>query len=67
MPSRFEPPHLGVVVVGAGFGGLAAAHALKHRQEPLLVLEREQEVGGVWCDNTCPGCACVSTPTSHPH
>jgi cation diffusion facilitator CzcD-associated flavoprotein CzcO len=27
------PQHLGVVVVGAGFGGLAAAHALKGRGE----------------------------------
>ena len=27
------PQHLGVVVAGAGFGGLAAAHALKGRGE----------------------------------
>ncbi len=52
------PQHLGVVVVGAGFGGLAAAHALKGRGEDFAVLEREQEVGGVWRDNTYPGCAC---------
>ncbi|MGB6457437.1 MAG: NAD(P)/FAD-dependent oxidoreductase [Streptosporangiaceae bacterium] len=52
------PQHLGVVVVGAGFGGLAAARALKVRGEDFAVLEREHEVGGVWRDNTYPGCAC---------
>ena len=50
--------HLGAVVIGAGFGGLAAAHALKERGEDFAVLEREHEVGGVWRDNTYPGCAC---------
>ena len=33
MITESEPQHLGVVVVGAGFGGLAAAHALKGRGE----------------------------------
>ena len=58
MTAQFSPQHFGVVVIGAGFGGLAAAHALKGRGEQFLVLEREQEVGGVWRDNTYPGCAC---------
>ena len=58
MNAEFEPLHLRVVVVGAGFGGLAAAHALKRQGEDFAVLEREQEVGGVWRDNSYPGCAC---------
>ena len=58
MTTEPEPQHLGVVVVGAGFGGLAAARALKRRDEDFAVLEREHEVGGVWRDNTYPGCAC---------
>ena len=58
MITESGPPHLGVVVVGAGFGGLAAAHALRGGGEDFAVLEREQEVGGVWRDNTYPGCAC---------
>ena len=33
MTAESAPQHLGVVVVGAGFGGLAAAHALKARGE----------------------------------
>ncbi|WP_406430396.1 NAD(P)/FAD-dependent oxidoreductase [Streptomyces sp. NBC_01589] len=58
MTAEFETQHLRVVVVGAGFGGLAAAHALKSQGENFALLEREQEVGGVWRDNTYPGCAC---------
>lgn len=58
MTAEIEPQHLRVVVVGAGFGGLAAAHALKGQGEDFAVLEREQEVGGVWRDNDYPGCAC---------
>ncbi len=58
MAAEADPEHLGVLVVGAGFGGLAAAHALKSSGEDFAVLEREYEVGGVWRDNTYPGCAC---------
>ncbi len=58
MITESVPQHLGVVVVGAGFGGLAAARALKASGEDFAVLERECEVGGVWRDNTYPGCAC---------
>ncbi len=58
MTATSETQHLGVVVVGAGFGGLAAAHALKEKGEDFAVLEREHEVGGVWRDNDYPGCAC---------
>ena len=48
-----------VVVVGAGFGGLGVVHAL-HEQglTDVTVLERADEVGGVWRDNTYPGAAC---------
>jgi 1-hydroxycarotenoid 3,4-desaturase len=34
------------VIVGAGFGGLAAAVALARRGEPVVVLEREPQPGG---------------------
>ncbi len=58
MTAHPSPQHHHVLVVGAGFGGLAAAHALKGRGEDFAVLERATEVGGVWRDNTYPGCAC---------
>ncbi len=48
-----------VVIVGTGFGGLAAAIALKQAGEnDFVILERANEVGGVWRDNVYPGCAC---------
>jgi cation diffusion facilitator CzcD-associated flavoprotein CzcO len=48
-----------VVVVGAGFGGLAAARALREQGiTDITVLERADTVGGVWRDNTYPGAAC---------
>jgi len=48
-----------VVVVGAGFGGLGTARALRERGiDDVVVLERAASVGGVWRDNTYPGAAC---------
>ena len=48
-----------VVIVGSGFGGLAAAHYLKQAGvHDFIILERAGDVGGVWRDNSYPGCAC---------
>lgn len=48
-----------VVIVGAGFGGLGMAAALKRNKiDSFVVLEKEHEVGGIWRDNTYPGCGC---------
>jgi len=48
-----------VAIVGSGFGGLAAAHHLKQAGvDDFLILERAADVGGVWRDNSYPGCAC---------
>ncbi len=48
-----------VVVIGAGFGGLGMAHALRQAGvTDVTVLERADEIGGVWRDNTYPGAAC---------
>jgi cation diffusion facilitator CzcD-associated flavoprotein CzcO len=53
------PAHVDVVVVGAGFSGLAMARELRRRgHRDFVVLERADDVGGVWRDNTYPGCAC---------
>jgi cation diffusion facilitator CzcD-associated flavoprotein CzcO len=46
-------------IVGAGFGGIIAALELQrtgHRS--FVIFERAREVGGVWRENTYPGCAC---------
>lgn len=53
-----------VLIIGSGFGGLAAAIELKKAgYDDIVVLEKAHEVGGVWRDNTYPGAACdVPTP-----
>lgn len=48
-----------VVVVGAGFGGIGTAIALKRAGiSSFVVFERADDIGGVWRDNTYPGAAC---------
>lgn len=56
-PHVAEPVH-GVVIIGAGFGGMAAAIKLRKAGiDDFVILERAAEVGGVWRDNTYPGVA----------
>ena len=51
--------HARVVIVGSGFSGLGMAARLKQEgMEDFVVLERADEVGGTWRDNTYPGCQC---------
>jgi len=51
--------HARVVIVGSGFGGLGAAIRLRQAGvDDFVVLERGDDVGGTWRDNTYPGCAC---------
>ncbi len=53
------PTHVRVAVIGAGFGGLAAAIKLDEAGlGDFVVLERGSDVGGTWRDNTYPGAAC---------
>ena len=48
-----------IVIVGAGFGGIAVAALLRRAGfTGITVLEKADRVGGVWRDNTYPGCAC---------
>jgi cation diffusion facilitator CzcD-associated flavoprotein CzcO len=51
-------PH-SVVIIGAGFGGIGMAIRLRQSGiHDLVVLERADQVGGTWRDNTYPGAAC---------
>jgi cation diffusion facilitator CzcD-associated flavoprotein CzcO len=51
--------HVEFAVVGSGFSGLAMAIALERDgRSDFVVLERADELGGTWRDNTYPGCAC---------
>jgi cation diffusion facilitator CzcD-associated flavoprotein CzcO len=58
-PDRALPARTRVVVVGSGFAGIATAVRLLERgTRDVVVLERGDDVGGTWRDNTYPGCAC---------
>lgn len=51
--------HTDVIIVGTGFSGLGIATALKRSGRPsFVILERANDVGGTWRDNTYPGAAC---------
>jgi cation diffusion facilitator CzcD-associated flavoprotein CzcO len=55
-PSRRS---LEVVIVGAGFGGIAAAIELRrHGITDVTILERAPDLGGTWYYNSYPGAAC---------
>jgi cation diffusion facilitator CzcD-associated flavoprotein CzcO len=46
-----------VAIIGAGFGGIAAAVKLRQRTSAAFVIfEQSPEVGGTWYDNRYPGC-----------
>jgi cation diffusion facilitator CzcD-associated flavoprotein CzcO len=48
-----------VVIIGSGFSGLGIARQLrKSGVDDLVILERSDDVGGVWQLNTYPGCTC---------
>ena len=52
------------VIVGAGFGGIGAAIELKWLgYDNLVILERENDLGGTWHINRYPGLA-VDVPTT---
>ncbi|MFN2538941.1 MAG: flavin-containing monooxygenase [Mycobacteriales bacterium] len=52
------PAHVGALVIGSGFAGLAAAIRLAEAGHTVAVLERGSDVGGTWRVNSYPGCAC---------
>ncbi|MGH9136358.1 MAG: flavin-containing monooxygenase [Acidimicrobiales bacterium] len=48
-----------IAIVGTGFAGLGMAIRLKQAGiDDFVVLEKADEVGGTWRDNTYPGAAC---------
>jgi len=49
----------GITIIGAGFGGLCMAIKLKEAgYHDFVILEKADDIGGTWRDNTYPGCAC---------
>jgi cation diffusion facilitator CzcD-associated flavoprotein CzcO len=59
MSADIPPEQVTFAIIGSGFSGLGAAIRLQQAgQHDLVILERAQDVGGTWRDNTYPGCRC---------
>lgn len=51
--------HHRIVIVGAGISGVGmAVHLLEAGIDDVVLLERNESVGGTWFEHTYPGCAC---------
>ena len=46
------------LIIGTGFSGLGMGIALQQQGVDFLILEKADDVGGTWQDNTYPDCAC---------
>jgi cation diffusion facilitator CzcD-associated flavoprotein CzcO len=56
-PDRAD--HHRVVIIGAGFAGIGLAiRLLAEGTDDVVILEREDDLGGTWYVNTYPGCQC---------
>ncbi|WP_075296847.1 MULTISPECIES: NAD(P)/FAD-dependent oxidoreductase [unclassified Pseudonocardia] len=51
-----------VLIIGSGLSGLCMAVKLEEAGVPYTILEKNDEVGGTWLENTYPGCG-VDTPS----
>ncbi|MBD8607452.1 NAD(P)/FAD-dependent oxidoreductase [Aeromicrobium sp. CFBP 8757] len=48
-----------IVIIGTGFSGMGMAMKLRAAgRDDFVVLEKADDVGGTWRDNTYPGCEC---------
>ncbi|MFC3680461.1 FAD-dependent oxidoreductase [Bacterioplanoides pacificum] len=51
--------HWDIVIIGAGVSGIGAAvRFLQQGFSDFVILEKYDDLGGTWRDNTYPGCAC---------
>ncbi|MDQ8044306.1 MAG: NAD(P)/FAD-dependent oxidoreductase [Patulibacter sp.] len=54
-----ETKHVKIAVLGSGFSGLGMAYRLlQDGERDFVVLEKADDIGGTWRDNSYPGCAC---------
>ena len=60
-PSTARLANFRVLVIGAGFSGIAMGAKLKEAGYDFTIVEKNADVGGTWLENTYPGIA-VDTP-----
>ncbi|MDX2571448.1 flavin-containing monooxygenase [Streptomyces scabiei] len=54
-----ETRHVEALVIGSGISGIGAAIRLREAGvRDLVIVEKADDLGGTWRDNTYPGCAC---------
>jgi cation diffusion facilitator CzcD-associated flavoprotein CzcO len=58
MTDDTQPVHSRALIIGTGFSGLGMAIALQKQGVDFVILEKADEIGGTWRDNTYPGAAC---------
>src|SRR6201992_3801110 len=51
------PVRTRAVIIGTGFAGLGMAIALQRQGVDFVIVEKADDVGGTWRDNSYPGCA----------
>jgi cation diffusion facilitator CzcD-associated flavoprotein CzcO len=52
-------PHHHIAIVGTGFSGLGLTILLQQEGiDDVVLLERAEDIGGTWRDNSYPGCQC---------
>ncbi|GAA4570426.1 flavin-containing monooxygenase [Planotetraspora kaengkrachanensis] len=52
-------PNPAITIIGSGFAGLCMAIKLKEAGwHDFVILEKADDLGGTWRENTYPGCAC---------
>ena len=57
-PPSAPPRGFRAIIIGAGISGLCAAVEFARAGIDYVILERRQDLGGVWFDNRYPGAAC---------
>jgi cation diffusion facilitator CzcD-associated flavoprotein CzcO len=52
------PVRIDALIIGTGFSGIGTGIAFEKAGIDFLILEKADDVGGTWRDNTYPGCQC---------
>src|SRR5947209_11803031 len=57
-PDAAAPPvRTRAIIIGTGFAGLGMAIALQRQGVDFVIVEKADDIGGTWRDNSYPGCA----------